>query len=72
MATIIFANFIYFCNISFSRSLLLEINDFLSTGPNFTPEIYILCKKVWEPRWRGTVNFDITFIIQSLCTDKHL
>ena len=40
----------YFCNISFSRSLLYEINiiNFFNAGLIFTPEVFILCKKVWE------------------------
>ena len=63
----------YFHNVSFSRCPLYEINmNFFHTGLIFTPEVYILCKKVWAPRGAGEENFDIPFIIESLCTDKCL
>ena len=63
----------YFRNINFSCSLLYEINimNFLNTGLIFTPEVFILCKKVqgeWGagggeggPRKSRTENFDIPF-----------
>ena len=39
----------YFRNLCFSRSLLHEINMiFFSTGLPFTPEMFILCKNVWD------------------------
>ena len=42
----------YFRNISFSRFLLYEINimNILNIGLIFTPEVIILCKKVWGMR----------------------
>ena len=38
----------YFRNISFSQSLLYEINfmNFFNTSLIFTPEVFLLCKKV--------------------------
>ena len=41
----------YFCNISFSCSLLYEIKitNFFSEALIFTPEVFILRKKVWGP-----------------------
>ena len=53
----------YFRNISFSRFLLYEINimNFLNTSLIFTPEVFILCKKVWWPRGLPAVDFDIPF-----------
>ena len=44
---IIFANYDYFCNISFSRSLLYGIHTmkFFNTGLIFSPEVFILCIK---------------------------
>ena len=41
-------NYNYFCNIIFSFSLLYDINimKFYNSGLIFTPEVYILCKKV--------------------------
>ena len=55
----------YFCNISFSRLLLYEINimKFLNTGLILTLEVFILCKKVWRPRGLRAVGFDITLTI---------
>ena len=61
-ATFIFPK--HFCNISFPRSPLQEINIFCNTGPIFTPGLYILCKKTWKPSGAKAVNFDIPFIIQ--------
>ena len=42
----------YFGNIGFLRFLLYEINimNFLKTGLIFTPGVFVLYKKVWEPR----------------------
>ena len=62
MAIIIFESYNYFCNISFSRSLLYEINiiNFIKIGLIFTPKVFILCKKVWGLRGLGALNFDIT------------
>ena len=53
----------FFRNISFSRSLICEINvvTFLIIGFIFTPEAFIVCKKAWRPRIPGLVNFDIPF-----------
>ena len=53
----------YFRDISFSRFLLYEINimNFLNTSLIFTPEVFILCKKVWWPRGLPAVDFDIPF-----------
>ena len=44
---------------SLSRSLLYEINfmNFFHTRLTLTPEVFILCKKVWSGL--GVVNFDI-------------
>ena len=55
----------YFRDISFSRFLLYEINimNFLNTGLIFTPEVVILCKKVWGTREIRNVDFHITFTI---------
>ena len=54
-----------FRNISFSLSLLYEINimNFLKTGLIFTPEVFVLCKKVWGPRGPRAIDFDIPFTI---------
>ena len=43
----IFKDCHYFRNISFSVTLLYEINimNFLNTGLIFSPEVFILCKK---------------------------
>ena len=51
----------YFRNISFSRSLLYEINiiNFIKTGLIFSAEVFTLCKKVWRLRGLGALNFDI-------------
>ena len=55
----------YFRNISFSRFLLCEIYimNFLNTGLFFTPEVFVLRKKVWGPRGLWAVNFDTPFTI---------
>ena len=55
----------YFRNIGFSRFLLYEINimSFLKTGLILTPEVFVLCKKVWHLRGRRTMDFDIPFTI---------
>ena len=55
----------YFRNISFSRFLLYEINimNFLKTSHVFTPEVFVLCKKVWRPRGLQAVDFDMPFTI---------
>ena len=52
-------------DISFSRFLLYEINimNFLNTGLIFTPEVFILCKKVYGPTGLWAVDFDIPFTI---------
>ena len=62
MAITISVNYNYFRNISFSRSLLYEINfmNFIITGLIFTPGLFILCKKVSGPRGLGALNFNIT------------
>ena len=59
---IIFNGYNYFRNISFSHSLLYEINiiNFIKIGLIFTPKVFILCKKVWGLRELGALNFDIT------------
>ena len=61
MAIVVSANCNYFDNMSLSRSLLYEINimNFFHTPLALTPEVFILCKKVWSPRVLGVVNFDI-------------
>ena len=48
-AIIIFTNYNYFCNISFSGSPPYEINImiFFNGGLIFGPEVFILCKKYW-------------------------
>ena len=38
-----FVNYIYFCNINFSRSLLYDIRV-------FTPRVFTVCRKVWRGR----------------------
>ena len=55
----------YFRNIGFSRFLLYEIHimSFLKTGLIFTPEIFVLCKKVWHLTGRRAMDFDIPFTI---------
>ena len=52
-----------FRNINFSRFLRYEINimNFLNIGLIFTPEVIILCKKVWESGGLRAVDFDIPF-----------
>ena len=67
---IILAN--YFRKISFLRSLLYEINIviFLNAGLIFTPEVFIVRKKVWEPTGPGVVNFDIPFLNKHAGTRK--
>ena len=59
MTKIIYANYSYKLNISFSHSLLYETNimDFFNTGLIFTPEVFILCKKVWGARGTGAHEF---------------
>ena len=51
MAIIIFANYNYFCNITFSSFLLYKINimNFIKAGQIFTLEVFALCEKVWGP-----------------------
>ena len=63
---VIVKSYNYFCNIIFSRSLLYEINimNSFNAGLIFTPEVFIPCKKVWEPRGPGVVNFNIPSVIQ--------
>ena len=53
MTTIIYTNYNYCCNISFSHPVLYErsIMIFLNTGLTFTRYVFILSKKVWG--WRG-------------------
>ena len=53
----------FFRNISFSRSLIYEINIvvFLIICFISTPEVFIVCKKARGPRVSGLVNFDIPF-----------
>ena len=60
-ATTILTNF--FRNISFSLSLIYEINIviFLIIGFIFTAEVFIVCKNAWGPRVPELVNFDIPF-----------
>ena len=44
----------YFRNVSFSRCPLYKINiNFFNTCLICTPEVYILYKKVWQPRGGG-------------------
>ena len=52
-----------FRNINFSRFLRYEINimNFLNIGLIFTPEVSILCKKVWGSGGLRAVDFDIPF-----------
>ena len=59
MTKIIYANYSCYLNISFSRSLLYEMNimDFFNTGLIFTPEVFILYKKVWGARGTGAHEF---------------
>ena len=47
MVIIVFTNYNYFCNISFSCSLPYEINimNFFNTGPIFGSEVLTICKK---------------------------
>ena len=61
---------IYFCNISFSRFLLYEIKIMIFSGLVFTPELFILCKKVWGPRGLWAVDFDIPFPITAFQQSK--
>ena len=37
--------------------------NFLKTGLIFTPEVFVLCKKVWGPRGPQAIDFDIPFTI---------
>ena len=55
----------YFCDITYSRFLLYEINimKFLNTGLIFTPEVFTLCKNVLGPRGLRAVDFDIPLTI---------
>ena len=55
----------YFHSFSFSRPLLNKINkkNILNAGLIFPPEVFILYKKVWEPKGPRAVNFNIYFII---------
>ena len=39
------------------------MNSF-NAGLIFTPEVFIPCKKVWEPRGPGVVNFNIPSVVQ--------
>ena len=52
-----------FRNINFSRFLRYEINimNFLNIGLIFTPEVIILCKKVWGSGGLRAVDFAIPF-----------
>ena len=51
MTILIFANYNNVRNISFSRSLLYDTDmNFFNAGLIFTPEDFILCKKVWSLR----------------------
>ena len=36
--------------------------DFFNIGLFFTPEVFILCQKVWGARELGANNFDITIL----------
>ena len=58
-------NYHYIRDISFSRFLLYETNiiKFLNTGLIFTPEVFILRKKVWGPIGLRALDFDIPFTI---------
>ena len=37
--------------------------NYLKTGLIFTPEVFVLCKKVWGPRGPRAIDFDIPFTI---------
>ena len=54
-AIIIFANYNYFRNISFSRSV-----NIICFFKYFTPKVFILCKKVLRQSGAGVVSFDIS------------
>ena len=38
----------------------------------FTPKVFILCKKVWERRWKRALNFDIPSLLQLFIKEKIL
>ena len=42
----------------------MNIMNSFNAGLIFTPEVFIPCKKVWEPRGPGVVNFNIPSVIQ--------
>ena len=59
-----------FCNVDFEIILLIEfqlheinIMNSLNTGLIFTPEVFILCKKVSGLRRLQAMDFDIPFTI---------
>ena len=57
-----------------SRSLLYAINIIIlfNTGLIFTPKVFILWKKAWGTRGRGTVHFDIPSLLQLFTKEKEL
>ena len=61
MPIVIFANYNYFCNISFSRPLFFEIDimNVFNARLIFAPELFILCKNVWGLEGAGVAEFDI-------------
>ena len=64
-----FRKSLLFRNIGFSPSVLYEkkysIMKFLNTGLIFTPEVYVPCKKVYESRVLGGMNFYIYTLYNS-------
>ena len=59
-----FTNYNYFGNISFSRSLFYKINtlNFFNIGLIFTPDVFILYRKVWGSKGPWNVKYQINKI----------
>ena len=57
-----------------SRSLLYAINITIlfNAGLIFTPKVFILWKKAWGTRGRGTAHFDIPSLLQLFTKEKEL
>ena len=59
-----FTNYNFFGNISFSRSLFYKINtlSFFNIGLIFTPDVFILYRKVWGSKGPWNVKYQINKI----------
>ena len=65
-AIIIFASYKYFCNISFSWPAAHEINLIFNTSLIFTPEVFIICQRVWGPRSRSWRPWILIYLLDVL------